>query len=425
MRLNELNPVKTTTILSTFIDSLDQIIRFVVPFWLQKISYEPVTALCEGPRQSGLQLFIPSSTFSALLLHSSNKTTLRQANNDTGLPRQLELPSTAYVPSPTFDPSAIGESISFKEESSEAMFSPKQSRTTHPMPPIENAPITVTPISRTGQIPTSLPHLSSQQLKQLYGGLADRLQRTSQITTPLQTSLPLLQYLPTPIPTPITLRFPKFQDNSTRTQPFPDQTISTSQPQILHPQTSQTKRKVKRKDREKPLLPTWEYHYKRLFTQITPIDEIHRDHPIYRKIWETSYSRNQKYQFRTPKSRLTSQHNRLAYIFRLRKQLSHESHISRTKSILQRKMNERLYKLAYLQFKMRRLELLKKMGKLRRAYKMGWTADREWQSWKRVAAAAVAQQGGMRKWVWKKKRRRGLAFDEGQRRAERRFFDMF
>jgi hypothetical protein len=77
--------------------------------------------------------------------------------------------------------------------------------------------------------------------------------------------------------------------------------------------------------------------------------------------------------------------------------------------------------LAYLRFKKGRVELLKLIGKLGKAYKMGWTANREWQAWKRL----LYVEGRRRQWTRRKRRVRNYAMDDLQRRAERRMLDMY
>jgi hypothetical protein len=92
----------------------------------------------------------------------------------------------------------------------------------------------------------------------------------------------------------------------------------------------------------------------------------------------------------------------------------------------QKKRKQRLYKLAYLQFKQGRVELLKVLGKLGKAYRMGWTANREWQWWKQTLHC---ERLARRRVGLKKRRRKGrngdYILDNLQRHAERGIFDMY
>ena len=195
--------------------------------------------------------------------------------------------------------------------------------------------------------------------------------------------------------------------------------LSQSQAGAIPSTPPRSKKHRKRKPRAQ--LSFWEYHYKQLKSLVTPFHEYHRNDITFRKIWLTDYSRNQKYQFKSNPHRLRLQHRRWAFIFAQRKRLARQKHIARQKWHLQRKRNERLYRLAYVRFKKGRVELWRVWGKLEKAYRLGWTADREWRAWKRLLHVRNANRKPKQRW----KRRTNYVLDDLQRSAERRMFDAF
>ena len=240
-----------------------------------------------------------------------------------------------------------------------------------------------------------------------------------QILSPFNnTPMPVISSLshspPTSIPLPILKKFPSDRQSSQDTM-----LTHTSSSQSPDPDSAnilpRSKRRRKRKHR--PERSFWEFHYKKLTSLITPFHEYHRNHPTYRTIWLTQYSRNQKYQFTSNPQRRRLQHLRLAFIFAQRKRLAQQKHIARKKWKIQRKQNERLYRLAYLRFKKGRVELLQVLGKLRKAYRLGWTADREWRAWKRLLKVNKRKR--------KRRKRTNYVLDDVQGLAERRIFDAF
>lgn len=410
---------KAITMMSAYINSLEHIIGALLPLGLQQMSYEPTTEFFERPRQSGLQLLLTPNTYSALLLHGTNRTSLQQVDDDVRPSRPLQTVLASKVPTPEFKIAPREQSPSFKRNVPESKVPPDEPNTDSPVSIVNHNQMIVIPDSHKPQISSTI---SSSPLKLPLGGLADRLQITSQYTSSVQRSRSHPRRPLALIPTPIVSPACKTKHDPAKKLP---RWITASMPHprpthVLIPLQSQPK-KQKRKRRETPRLSCWEYNYKRLNSLITPVDEHHRNHHIYRTIWLNFYSRNQKYQFRTPVRRRFLQHHRWKYIFSLRKKLSQQTHVAKKKWQIQRKRNQRLYKLAYLQFKKGRVELLKVIGKLGKAYKMGWTADREWQGWKRL----LYKERRRRKWTCRKRKVRNYAIDDIQRRAERRMLDMY
>jgi len=64
------------------------------------------------------------------------------------------------------------------------------------------------------------------------------------------------------------------------------------------------------------------------------------------------------------------------------------------------------------------VELLQILGKLGKAYRLGWTADREWRAWKRLLKVNKRKKR-------KRRKRTNYVLDDAQRLAERRMFDAF
>ena len=218
---------------------------------------------------------------------------------------------------------------------------------------------------------------------------------------------------PTAVPLPIFEKLPSDRQSQDKTPtytqpsqpPDPDSAITLAR----------TKRFRKRKRRSERSF--WEYHYKQLTSLIAPFHEYHRNDLTFRTIWLTQYARNQKYQFKSNPHRRRLQHRRWAFIFAQRKRLSQQKHLARMKWYIQRKHNERSYRLAYLQFKKGRVELLQNLGKLGKAYRLGWTADREWRAWKRLLKVNKPKK--------RRRKRTNYVLDDVQRLAERRIFDAF
>ena len=333
--------------------------------------YEPAIALLGNPRQSGFsQFFIESNSLTtcvnALLFLRRGHGTFHEKSLSGGTPAdRLKIACTSKV-SPGHDQLPFDSST----------------RNKTPTPPTQSA------ISPQIPSPCDDPRIP--------------------VTSSSSNSLP------TPVPLPAFKKLP-----SERQSPQDKTLTPTSSSQAPDPDSPRTLPRSKKRRKRKPStpLPFWDYHYKQLTSLITPFHEYHRNHPTYRTIWLTQYSRNQKYQFTSNPHRRRLQNRRWAFIFAQRKRLAQQKHLARKKWHLQRKRNERLYRLAYLRFKKGRVELLQILGKLGKAYRMGWTADREWRAWKRLLKVNKRKR--------KRRKRTNYVLDDAQRLAERRMFDAF
>jgi hypothetical protein len=239
-----------------------------------------------------------------------------------------------------------------------------------------------------------------------------------QLTSPFNDSrIPVISLsshspsTPVPLPKFKKLHSERQSQDTTQTHSSSSQSPDPDSPCIL----PQSKKRWEEKRRTE--LSFWEHHYNQLTSLVTPFHEYHRNDPTHRTIWLNQYARNQKYQFKSNPRRRRLQNLRWAFIFAQRKYLAQQKHLARKRRRIRRKQNERLYRLAYLRFKKGRIELLQKLGKLKKAYRLGWSADKEWRAWKRVLKVNKQK----RKW----RKRTNYALDDVQRLAERRMFDAF
>ena len=340
-------------------------------FFRQQPLYEPVTALLGIPRQSGFpQLLMESQSLMAsanalLFLRRGHGTFQGKSLSGGTLTDNRIIISSSKIP-PGHDQLSPFDS-SMRNETS-----------THPAQPAIS------------------PQLTSPF-------------NDSQI--PIVSSSSCSPSTPVPLPKFKKLHSERQSQDTTRTH------SSSSQPSDPDSSSTLPRSKKQWEEKHRPELSFWEHHYKQLVSLVTPFHEYHKNDPAYRTIWLTQYARNQKYQFKSNPRRRRLQNLRWAFIFAQRKHLAQQKHLARKRWRIRRKQNERLYRLAYLRFKKGRVELLQKLGKLKKAYRLGWSADKEWRAWKRLLK--VKKQ----KSKWRK--RTNYVLDDVQRLAERRIFDVF
>ena len=191
--------------------------------------------------------------------------------------------------------------------------------------------------------------------------------------------------------------------------PLPPQSISQPQPQTSN---------GKRKRRKKPEQSHWQLHYRYLTQFLAPHHYTNRSDPRHWHLWQIiSRDQNNKY-IRDP-NRSRSRHARLQFIFAQRKRLAREKHERRMQWAIIKRRRERLYRLAYLRFKKGRIEMLVRLGRLRKAYRLGWSAFKEWLAWRGIITWSRRRWCGTRS-----RRKRRLISEEGQLHEERRVFEM-
>jgi hypothetical protein len=178
----------------------------------------------------------------------------------------------------------------------------------------------------------------------------------------------------------------------------------------------QKKHLRKRKPRKKPEQSSWELHYRYLSKFILPYHYTHRCDSTFRHLWQMS-CRDQRNKYIRDPIRCRSQHARLAFISSQRKRVARETHERRRQQTLQKRRRQRLYKLAYLRFKKYRIETFKRMGRLSKAYRLGWSAFREWLAWKGAIQMSEPR--------WRRRRRKKWVVDEIELASERRLFEMY
>jgi hypothetical protein len=187
----------------------------------------------------------------------------------------------------------------------------------------------------------------------------------------------------------------------------------------VHPSpNAPTTRLQKRKPRKKPVQSPWELHYRYLNKLVMPYHYTHRCHPSYRDLWQI-HSRQLRNKYTRDPIRSRSQHARLAFIASQKKAIARDRHEQRRKLAIQRRARQRLYRLAYLRFKKERIELFSKLRRLRKAYRLGWTAFREWLAWKGIMRI------NKRRWNGKRRRRNTSVADEIGLEAEHKVVEMF
>ena len=196
----------------------------------------------------------------------------------------------------------------------------------------------------------------------------------------------------------------------THLNPLPLQ--STSQPP---PQTPNRKRKP----RKKPEQSHWQLHYRYLTRFLAPHHYTNRSDPRHWHLWQI-ISRDQSNKYIRDPNRSRSRHARLQFIFAQRKRLAREKHERRVQWAIIKRKRERLYRLAYLRFKKGRIEMLVRLGRLRKAYRLGWSAFKEWLAWRGIITWSRRRWCGTRS----KRRRRRLCTEEVQLHEERRLFEM-
>ena len=207
---------------------------------------------------------------------------------------------------------------------------------------------------------------------------------------------------PTPIPSPRSKKYP-LDGRPGSTMP-----VSLKSP-------------AKTKTQSRSQLSFWEYHCRKLQSLMTPLDDYHRSDDLHRQIWLTHFCRNQKYQFKTPSQRLRLQNLRWAFIFAQRKRERQLKNLAQKKLKMRKKRKQKLYKIAYLRFKMGRIGLLRSQGNLRKAIRLGWTADREWKQWKWLLKWRWNEQ--RTRWSKKRTRKTNYEIDQAQVIAERKMFN--
>jgi hypothetical protein len=75
---------------------------------------------------------------------------------------------------------------------------------------------------------------------------------------------------------------------------------------------------------------------------------------------------------------------------------------------------QKLYKLAYLTFKRKKLAMLEKRGRLKEYLAMGWSAHKEWKAWLELRRPRYFETGR------KKRIKLSIPVDNYQRAADRR-----
>jgi hypothetical protein len=176
---------------------------------------------------------------------------------------------------------------------------------------------------------------------------------------------------------------------------------------------SQRKSPRRKKRRISRRASPWDLHFKYLSKHLSPLHFRHRDDTFYRDLW-LFQSQGQNHQFRRDPQRKHVRGLRLAFIFAQRKELARKRHNDMVKWGIERKARSKMYKLAYLEFKFEKIGFLWRMGKLRAAYRDGWSAAKEWKKWKESR-----QFPGKRV----RRRRKRYVVDRVQVVAERRIFE--
>jgi len=128
---------------------------------------------------------------------------------------------------------------------------------------------------------------------------------------------------------------------------------------------------------------TWEFCFRRLSMQVTPIDEITRTNPIYRENWLANSSKPD-HVFRYPREQVRKRNKRINFILQQRTiaRRRHHQDVAR-KAGLKRSMTS-VFRLAYLKFKLQRTEALESHGLLEDMKRLGWSAKKEWLHWRQV-----------------------------------------
>lgn len=187
------------------------------------------------------------------------------------------------------------------------------------------------------------------------------------------------------------------------------------------PPTSQSAYKIpKLRNRPNPI--PWDLHYRYLERRLnaygTPNPYIfpnrHNEyyHDRFLKI-------ARKYQYVRDVRRRKGQRRRFIHMFAMRKLQARQHHLSRLKWNITKAKRQKLYKLAYLRFKRKRLAMLERRGKLKEFLAMGWSAHKEWKAWLELRNRL--------RFVGKRGRKRAKLFipvDDYQRAADRRFIDL-
>ena len=256
---------------------------------------------------------------------------------------------------------------------------------------------------------------------------------------------------PTTKPNPTTQAhriFDTFGNDNTNTSIIPPHTLSplppikrqpasphynsTSNPQIQSPKSSAhffapnvhlptptPKPRKPRKPRPRETLWASQYRYLTKHTSLHPHQPLHRNDTNLHTLWQTHYSTNPLYAY-SSRTRLRAQRRRQKFILAQQRVVARSAHCTGAKLARRKRRWERLYRVAYLEFKRARFGMFERFGVLGSVYRMGWTAQREWVAWKRLGRG-----GGRRDWRAGRRRvRERLVLDEVQAEAERRIFEI-
>lgn len=226
------------------------------------------------------------------------------------------------------------------------------------------------------------------------------------------------------VPSPVSHAIQKKKPRTSKYKARKNETVLYSgRPRTRHPPSSRIGPVVAPHHVPHKITPEsvlWKIHYQGLLKRVTPLHCHHRDDDSYRIRWQTQYAQNQKHQYVRDPLYCRSQNCRRAFIRAQKSRAAKEKHEAKRRCALQRKQRRRLYRLVYLQFKKGRVEWLTEMGKLRKAYAMGWTAHREWRYW-RMLLKDTRNRMRRRK---RRKRIQTLDFDWIQQHAEGRIYEM-
>jgi len=215
---------------------------------------------------------------------------------------------------------------------------------------------------------------------------------------------------------------PRPADLNSETQNGPHPSASTSQSSSVTltsspPSTAPSKKRKPRLNRNFSRRNPWELHYHYLNQRLPPFVIPDRDDPYLHSLWLQHCSKHRY--CRRRRSRLL-QNLRLAFISAQRVRLARENHSKIVMRSIERSRKYKSYQLAYLKFKRERIELLTRLGKIEKTYKMGWTPFKEWKAWRQVWLSLREREG---KKYRRRRSKKRLVMDEAQHRAERRIFE--